>query len=231
LAGLSSGTGNKRAALNERKDDLYESPVEAVHALLRVEKLPETIWEPACGPGVIVRALRAAGHQVYATDLVDYNSPDQDCAGWDFLLERQLPIGVQAIVTNPPFKNAGEFVAHALELCPKVVMLLRLAFLESDKRTPILDTGHLARVHVFRKRLPMMHRHGWEGKHSNSGMAFAWFVWDREHSGPTELHRVSWDVMDSSSAVERLAVNEDVAGSNPACPASPSVPSPHGGSL
>lgn len=220
MAGLASGTGNKRAALDQRKDDLYESPVEAVHALLRVERLPEVIWEPACGPGVIVRALRAAGHQVYATDLVDYSSPDQDCAGWDFLLERQIPIGVQAIVTNPPFKNAGEFVGHALELCPKVVMLLRLAFLESDKRTPILDSGHLARVHVFRKRLPMMHRHGWEGKNSNSGMAFAWFVWDRNHTGPTELHRVSWKpLMDSSSAVERLAVNEDVAGSNPACPA------------
>jgi hypothetical protein len=145
-----------------------------------------------------VRVLRAAGHQVYATDLVDYSSPDQDNHGWDFLSERQLPIGVQAIVTNPPFKNAGEFVAHALDLCPRVVMLLRLAFLESQKRTPILDSGHLARVHVFRKRLPMMHRHGWDGPtNSNSGMAFAWFCWDREHSGSTELHRLSWETTES----------------------------------
>lgn len=108
-------------------------------------------------------------------------------------LYESLPIGVQAIVTNPPFKNAGEFVSHALELCPHVVMLLRLAFLESQKRSPILDNGYLARVHVFRKRLPMMYRHGWDGPtNSNSGMAFAWFVWDRNHSGPTELHRLSW---------------------------------------
>ena len=71
-------------------------------------------------------------------------------SGWDFLLERQLPIGVEAIVTNPPFKLAAAFVAHALDLCPKVVMLLRLAFLESERRTPILDGGKLARVHVFR---------------------------------------------------------------------------------
>jgi hypothetical protein len=194
MAGLVSGTGNKAAPLNERKNDLYESPPEAVTALLRAEKLPEVIWEPACGPGAIVRVLRGAGHQVYATDLVDYSSPDQDESKWDFLSERQLPIGVQAIVTNPPFKNAGEFVAHALRLCPKVIMLLRLAFLESEKRRPILDTGHLARVYVFRKRLPMMHRHGWNGPtNSNSGMAFAWFVWDREHIGPTTLHRISWE--------------------------------------
>jgi hypothetical protein len=38
----------------------------------------------------------------------------------------------------------------------------------------------------------MMHRAGWEGRKSNSGMAFAWFVWDRNHTGPTELHRISW---------------------------------------
>lgn len=195
MAGLS--TGSAKAALSERGNDLYESPAVAVHALLKAEDLPQVIWEPACGPGSIVRVLRASGRTVYATDLVDYASPDQDEAGWDFLLERQLPIGVQAIVTNPPFKNAGEFVGHALELCPKVAMLLRLAFLESTKRTPILDSGHLARVHVFRNRLPMMHRAG-QGiveadKQSSSALAFAWFVWDRNHTGPTELRRISWE--------------------------------------
>jgi hypothetical protein len=182
-----------KAALAERKNDLYESPPEAVRALLKAEPLPPVVWEPACGPGSIVRVLRAAGHQVYATDLVDYDSRDQDNAGWDFLSERQLPIGVQAIVTNPPFKNAAEFVVHALDLCPRVVMLLRLAFLESTKRTPILDGGHLARVHVFRNRLPMMHRDGWTGPKVSNPTAFAWFVWDRNHSGATELRRLSWE--------------------------------------
>jgi hypothetical protein len=193
MAGMVSGTGNKRAPLMERKDDLYETPAVAVDALLAVEKIPEHVWEPACGPGAIVRVLRGHGHHVLASDLVDYESPDQDHAGWDFLLERNCPPGIEAIVTNPPFKNAGEFVAHALHLVPIVVMLLRLAFLESDRRTPILDNGTLARVHVFRKRLPMMHRKNWEGPKANSGMAFAWFVWDRNHSGPIVLSRLSWD--------------------------------------
>lgn len=181
-----------KAALQDRKNDLYESPPEAVHALLTCENLPQVIWEPACGPGSIVRVLRASGRHVYATDLVDYESPDQDNHGWDFLSERQLPIGVQAIVTNPPFKNASEFVAHSLALCPRVIMLLRLAFLESTKRTPILDGGHLARVHVFKNRLPMMHRDGWTGPKVSNPTAFAWFVWDQNHQGPTELHRLSW---------------------------------------
>jgi hypothetical protein len=72
-------------------------------------------------------------------------------------------------------------------------MLLRLAFLESEKRRDIIDKSCLARVHVFRKRLPMMHREGWEGRVANSGMAFAWFIWERGHTGPIELRRVSWE--------------------------------------
>jgi predicted RNA methylase len=193
-------TGNLKAPLSERGDDLYETPACAVESLLKVERLPTCVWEPACGPGAIARVLRQHEHFVWATDLVDYASADQDASGWDFLSERVTPpvspitdVKIKAIVTNPPFKLAGEFVAKALDLCPLVYMLLRLAFMESERRCPILDSGNLARVHVYRKRLPMMHRAGWEGRKANSGMAFAWFVWDANHSGPTELHRISWD--------------------------------------
>lgn len=172
--------------------DLYETPAVAVETLLRVERLPASIWEPACGPGAIVRVLRAAGHTVLATDLVDYDSPDQDGSRIDFLMERTLPPSIEAIVLNPPFKLAGEFVEHALTLCPRVITLCRLAFYESTRRSPILDGGMLARIHVFSKRLPMMHRQGWEGRHANSGMAFAWFAFDANHTGPTTIDRVLW---------------------------------------
>lgn len=182
----------QRRSLADRGDDLYETPDVAVRALLRVERLPHVIWEPACGPGAIVNVLRAAGHHIIASDLVDYGC-EGAVSGADFLMEWRLPSGTQAIVTNPPYKLANEFGAHAINLCPFVVMLLRLAFLESEVRSPILDSGKLARVHVFRRRLPMMHRAGWEGRKANSGMAFGWFVFDANHHGPTELHRISWD--------------------------------------
>ena len=61
--------------LSHRGDDLYETSPEAVYALLTAEQLPHYLWEPACGPGAIVRVLREAGHQVLATDLVDYIRP------------------------------------------------------------------------------------------------------------------------------------------------------------
>lgn len=191
-AGLN--TGNAKAALAERGDDLYETPAVATEALLRAESLPEIIWEPACGPGSIVRTLRGAGHKVYATDLVDYGCPDSE-SRIDFLMEQNAPTYIGAIVTNPPFKLANQFVAHGLTLAPKVIMLLRLAFLEGTGRSPIMDGGALARVHVFKNRLPMMHRAGrgtMVAKTNSSAMAFAWFVWDRAHVGPTELRRLSW---------------------------------------
>jgi hypothetical protein len=176
----------------ERGHDLYETPAVAVEALLRTEQLPYRIWEPAAGRGAIVNVLRTHGHDVIAQDLVDYGAPGQT-SGRDFLLEFEPPPDCDIIVTNPPFKIANEFVAHALELVPHVVMLLRLAFLESERRRSILEGVGLARVHVFRKRLPMMHRDGWEGRKANSGQGFAWFVWNRDYGGPTTISRISWE--------------------------------------
>ena len=85
-------------------------------------------------------------------------------------------------------------MALTTEIAPgTVVMLMRLAFYESERRSHILENCGLARIHCFRKRLPMMHRAGWEGRKANSGMAFCWMVWDRGHSGPTVIDRISWE--------------------------------------
>ena len=72
----------------------------------------------------------------------------------DFLAQTAAPKNAGTIITNPPFMLATEFVRHALELVPRVVMLLRLAFLEGVGRGDVLDGGQLARVHVFRVYFP-----------------------------------------------------------------------------
>ena len=121
-------------ALSERGDDLYETPPVAVEALLRHERLPHRLWDPCCGPGNIVNVLRAAGHEVIGSDLVDYGDPTHFYRR-DFLMERKAPDGCEGVVMNAPFKLAAEFVAHALDLSPLVIALLRLAFIESERRT------------------------------------------------------------------------------------------------
>jgi hypothetical protein len=192
MSGRRTVAGNGRAPLSERKDDLYETPPEAVHAPLKIEPLPPVIWEPACGPGSIVGVLRAAGHKVHATDLVDRKCPDS-LSGVDFLMETKLPEGVAAIVTNPPFKLGNEFVTRAIDLgVPKVVMLLRIQFIESQQRSGIFDDGVFARLYPFANRLPMMHRAGWDGPKASSAMTFAWFVWEAGYRGRAELQRIAW---------------------------------------
>jgi predicted RNA methylase len=185
-------TGVKMSPHAERGLDCYETPPVAVRALLDVEQLSGMLWEPACGPGSIVTTLRAAGHHVVATDIESYGCPDS-LGGVDFLKETSAPKGAQTILTNPPFMHADAFVRHALTLVPRVIMLLRLAFLEGQGRSDILDSGQLARVYVFRNRLPMMHRANWDGPKIDGGaIAYAWFIWDRSHNGATELKRLSW---------------------------------------
>jgi hypothetical protein len=173
----------------ERGLDLYETPPAAVEALLRAETLPLCVWEPAAGRGAIVRVLRAHGHTVVASDVFDYGFPLDFIS--DFLTTALPPKGCGAILTNPPFQIITKFTRHALDLVPRVYLLCRLAFLETQGRTDILERRGLARIHVFRERLPMMHRDGWTGKKASSAIAFAWFVWDRGHRGPAILSRIS----------------------------------------
>jgi hypothetical protein len=178
-----------RHPLADRGDDCYETPPEATRALLATERIPPVVWEPTCASGSgIVLPLREAGHTVYASDLVDYRCPDSE-ARVDFLMERRAPLGTEAIVTNFPFKLAGQMIEHALTLCPLVIVLLRLTFLESVSRCSILD-GPLTRVHVFKRRLPMMHRRGWCGPKATSQTPYAWFVWEQGHAGPAILDRI-----------------------------------------
>lgn len=180
-----------RHSLALRGADLYETPRVATEALIRAEKLPWRIWEPAAGRGAICDVLKANGYTVYATDLYDYGNP-AIYPSRDFLDSYPEYRDDVAIVTNPPYSLAAEFVAHAIEFVPLVCFLLRLAFLESVKRTDILENSCLARVHVFKRRLPMMHRDGWKGPRATSATAFAWFVWQRGHTGPATIDRIDW---------------------------------------
>jgi hypothetical protein len=194
--GIATGMAMHRHA--ERGLDLYETPEPAVSALLDDERFgDETIfWECANGRGAISRVLRSRGYRVIATDIEDYGADDAR-GGIDFLAQTAAPKGVTTILTNPPFMHANEFVRHALSLVPRVVILERLAFLAGMGRSDIIDGGQLARVHVFRNRLPMIHRDGWTGPRvNNSAMPLAWFVWDRHHRGPIEVRRISWKADD-----------------------------------
>jgi hypothetical protein len=181
-------TQSKAHPHSDRGLDCCSTPAIATEKLLGVERLPHRVWNPCAGLGGIDAVLRKAGHDVIACDLCDYGTPEV-AAGLDFLATIYAPRDCSAIVMNPPYRWAQQFAEHALRLVPCVFMLGRLAFLESERRARLFNRGHLVRVHVFRKRLPMMHRHGWNGPRASSAIPFAWFVFNREYRG---LPMIDW---------------------------------------
>lgn len=170
--------GNPDSA-NRAQDDFYTTPREAVESLLRVEQFAGSIWEPACGTGNISRVLceRFGNEWIYSSDLIDRGTGVQR----DFL-QAIGEGGFDNIVTNPPFKLAQQFAEKGLQVArSKVALLLRLQFLEGERRRAFLEGSPLARVWVFSKRISC-HRNGDETLRGGM-MAHAWFIWDKSHLG------------------------------------------------
>jgi len=169
-------------AVNREANDFYPTPPRSTRAMLAEEEFEGEIWEPACGDGAISEVLTAAGYSVRSSDLIDRGYGD---VGVDFLRQSAR---VDNIVTNPPFKLAEEFVRHALKLSRrKVAFLCRLGWLEGKARRQLFLSTPIARVWVHSSRVPMLR--GGEQMMANSGgmIAFAWYVWDHDHSGAPTL--------------------------------------------
>lgn len=209
-ANLRAAVGTSSASAADRGNNLYETPPEAMATLLALERFKRLVLEPACGRGAIVRPLEAAGYDVRASDLVDYQTATADGVlqdVTDFMGSaptdgHQLP----DIVTNPPYgADLNRFVAHALRVWKpqRMALLLNLNFVagfDDPDRVLAMDECPPARIRVFTRRLPMMHRDGWDGPEASSRMNTAWFIWElreqegggRGYGGPTILTRHDW---------------------------------------
>jgi hypothetical protein len=188
--------GADRGPLKERAHDLYETPPEATRALIRTGCLDqfEHIFEPCAGRGAIVRELIAAGGwRVLAHDLIAYEGADEGIhTPVDFFQARGL-VAIDAIVTNPPFRQADDFVRKGLSLGVPVIVLLRLMSLEGANRSDILQ--HLRHVFIGIERLPKFQRDNWKGRRLKTETApFGWFVFSPQKrlSDTFTVSRISW---------------------------------------
>jgi hypothetical protein len=96
---------NSTHSMGDRGNDFYATPACAVHALMKIEKLPNAICDPCVGDGSILKVLASAGHVVSGMDIVDRGWPGTILADY---LAAPGPFG--AVVTNPPFRLAFEFL-------------------------------------------------------------------------------------------------------------------------
>jgi hypothetical protein len=170
--------GNFRRS-DAEPNDYYATEPRAVELLLEQERFSELIWEPACGEGHISKVLEEHGHSVISTDLIDRG---YGLGGRDFLKENGAFRG--DIITNPPFKQAKEFVEKALDVVEpgnKVAMFLKLNFLESRSRQELFKNRPPQAVYVSPSRLECG-KNGVFGR--NSTVAYAWFVWRKGYPRP-----------------------------------------------
>lgn len=161
----------------ERKErDLYETPEWVTLALIpHIPKRIETVYEPAAGTGKMVAALKKAGFYVVSSDIA---------MGFDFLKCREA--AANAIITNPPYALAREFIITALDATMPdgfVAMLLRCDFDSTPTRRHIFGN-----CPQFAKKLVLTKRIRWfEDSKGSPSFNHAWYIWDWKHSGPPTL--------------------------------------------
>lgn len=182
----SMAKGNARGSGYEREaHNWYVESASAVDAILDAERLSGVIYDPACGGGNIPARCEARGLNCIGSDIVDRS------AGYPVLdfLTGEIPecaAEVEAILTNPPFPEAEQFVDRAFAIfpnCRRVILFHRLAWLEGRKRGVWFPSVGLARVWVHSSRQSL--RPGGKAiKESGGSVAFAWFTFIRGHSGP-----------------------------------------------
>jgi len=153
-------------------DDLYETPAWVTAALTSHMKGVQYIWEPACGKGSMAKALAGwPGVRVRATD---------KAKGIDFLSVAHCHH--DAVITNPPYSHAQEFITHALKLTKphngRVAMLLRIDYDSARSRQHLFG-----RCRAFAKKLVLTSRIRWiAGSTGSPSFNHAWFIWDWKHA-------------------------------------------------
>ena len=175
------------------KDDFYATDPVAIDILLKDGgiKLTDPVWECACGDGCLAKRLNEYGYNAFASDLVERG---YGYSGIDFLSIKARWPG--DIVTNPPYKYAQEFVEHALELVEdgnKVIMFLKLTFLEGKKRKELFRKYPPKYLLVSSSRILCAKNADFDRMRAGGGsaVAYGWYVWEKGYDGETVLKWVN----------------------------------------
>lgn len=100
---------------SDPRDRCY-TPAYALDPLLPYLPAGATVWEPAAGEGHLVRALEAAGREVYASEIQ---------RGENFFTHTP-PVAWDIQVTNPPYSSKYQWIERSYRLGQPWALLLPL---------------------------------------------------------------------------------------------------------
>jgi hypothetical protein len=164
--------------------DYYPTPTWVLDALAEhVGIAGSTVWECAAGTGEMVEALKAAGAQVWASDVVDRGYPLD--AVLDFVSGPAPDIRVDLIVTNPAWGTQGRIAVKFIEAGIRhiasgrargLALLLSTDFDSATTRPRLFrDCSYFTAKLVLTKRIVWYKRT--DGKREQPKENNAWFVW------------------------------------------------------
>jgi hypothetical protein len=158
--------------------DRYLTPEWVTLALIpHLPRTPTRILEPAAGAGDMAGVLRTVA-EVVACDIAD--------GGEDFLAAATA-LDCDAVITNPPYKLATEFIERALAATEyaagMVAMLLRVDFDSAKCRRHLF-----ADCPAFAKKVVLTQRIRWFADSTGSpSFNHAWYLWCWRHQGPATI--------------------------------------------
>lgn len=170
---------------DRQEHDYYATDPYAAELLLNVEEFVGKVWEPACGEGHLSKVLIDSGLSVLSTDLIQRGYAHKQV---DFLKVGLTNKSVH-IITNPPYKYAHEFIDKSLSVVAegfKVCMFLKLQFMEGKRRKSLFEATPPKVIYVSSSRIKCA-KNGDFASMQSSAVAYAWYVWEKGHTGGTTL--------------------------------------------
>lgn len=208
----STKRGGKRS-----EADWYSTPPWCIERLLEKVDLPGGVWlDPGAGDGALIKTVNSVRLDV-KWHAVEIRSECRDALVRtgavtmiaDFLDPTSQEFGpepVDVVITNPPYALAEEFIARALKIARKrVVMLLRLNYLGSEKRHQFMQE-FVPDIHVLPNR--PQYSLNKEGKPGSDSIEYAWFDWDV--TSPRPRTRGELQVLNLTPKAVRSAYRREV---------------------
>lgn len=179
--------------------DYYSTPTEEVENILNIieyDICDGTILEPCAGGGHMLQGILNFNPcaDIVATDIQDRGNIVTDhkiLTGkeYDFISDNYPIEEIDYIIMNPPYSIIEPFTMKALSIAKHgVLMLGRLQFLEGEKRFEnIFKNCPPTDAYVYVDRVAC-YKNGDVKQKMASAQAYAWFYWNLDNLGNTQIH-------------------------------------------
>lgn len=178
-------------------DDHYPTPYELVRECIKL--LPNNLnsaFDPGAGDGVWGREFKKIFPDsiVIGCEIRDVKHPQEyDYWYYSSLWDMPTQKPVDVVIGNPWYKEAERVVRYSRGMLKEggyLLFLLRLAFLESQKREKFWEKFPPKEVHVLSRRP------SFTGDRKTDATAYAVYVWQKGYKGNTLLKWLRWNYED-----------------------------------